>query len=148
MNFVGRLLLALAVFAAQASLGMAVCACPEPSTPVAIDVATPQDVCPMSNLPGCKCCETEKPDGAKVESLPSDGPQAGAACEMRSDDRTDIGQLLNVSTVDVSPAILESEPLPQVQLPILELPVRPHLVVPRIRPPGFDAHGLRAPPSR
>ncbi|MFI5385057.1 MAG: hypothetical protein ACHQ50_02960 [Fimbriimonadales bacterium] len=137
MGLIGRLFLATLVFLAQVSFGQAVCVCP-PAPIVAVEQA--DSVCPMKVKTGCPCCFVKKHPSRVAIGSPQKC-QIGAAKSL--------------------PAKLEAV-VPLVDIPALPLalssltsgvrneesPVRPHLVVPRIRPPNPRLHGLRAPPAR
>jgi hypothetical protein len=138
---IGRLILAATVLLAQLSLGQMACNChPAPAPPTVAAVAAP---CPMTQKIGCKCCAPESPDSAGLTA--SQLPQA--KCQIVAGADKPLASLASIPSVE-TPAILA---IAHVIMPLatnLVTNEKATLVVPRIRPPNFGVHGLRAPPTR
>ena len=140
MGIVVRLVVALAVFLTQSSIGLAFCACPA-EVPAPVTQKATQS-CPMGMKTCCACCKTQ----AKKPS-PGKAP-APKKCEAKA---SESGQnaTLTAALLSFDEVILtESHLLCPVLTGHRELPVPQHLVVPRTRPPNPRLHGLRAPPTR
>jgi hypothetical protein len=143
VRIVGRLLLATVLMLVQMGFGLAACACPEDAAAPLIKAAA---TCPMMKKGGvvCKCCCPSAVDKASANSIGA----ASQKCVVEVA-KNPVG--LKPALATCAPEILLDSPAPVSVIALVsftELPVLPHMVVPRIRPPDPASHGLRAPPAR
>jgi hypothetical protein len=148
MRLAAKIALATLLLISQMGAGRAACLCAERPRPGPASAAPSTEHCPVPGGAGCAGCQAER-DGAHKAAGPADSAAANPSeCQISTPDATPS------ITAAVPPAVAEQfanlPPAEAIPAAIRLVPAAPqtHLVVPRIRAPGTEANGLRAPPLR